>query len=115
MQADKPEQYPSRRRMDLVRERSEWLGDGDCKGYALAKYFALRQAGVSPERLRLLIVRNKRRAEDHMVVAAYEAGGWLILDNRTMALVTDADASAVYSPIFVLDDTGTRRHILSAS
>jgi hypothetical protein len=41
MQADKPEQYPSRRRMDLVRERSEWLGDGDCKGYALAKYFAL--------------------------------------------------------------------------
>jgi predicted transglutaminase-like cysteine proteinase len=91
------------------------LGDGDCKGYALAKYFALRQAGVEPDRLRLVIVHNKRRAEDHMVVAAYDTGRWLILDNRTMALVTDADASAVYSPIFVLDETGTRRYILPAS
>ncbi|MGO8841306.1 MAG: hypothetical protein ACLQF1_09305 [Methyloceanibacter sp.] len=52
-----------------------WLGTGDCKGYALAKYFALRQAGVSPERLRLVIVHNKRRAEDHMVVAADEGRG----------------------------------------
>jgi predicted transglutaminase-like cysteine proteinase len=90
------------------------LGDGDCKDYALAKYFALRQAGVEAERLRLVIVHNKRRAEDHMLVAAYEAGNWLILDNRTMALVTDADASAVYAPLFVLDERGTRRYVLRA-
>jgi hypothetical protein len=88
------------------------LGTGDCKDYALAKYFALRQAGVSPERLRLVIVHNKRRSEDHMVVAADEGGGWLILDNRTMALVSDVDASTVYLPLFVLDDTGARRYIL---
>ena len=91
------------------------LEAGDCKDYALAKYFALRQAGVRSERLRLVIVHNKRRAEDHMVVAIYEGGGWLILDNRTMALVTDVDASAVYLPLFVLDDTGARRYILPAS
>ena len=30
-----------------------------------------------------------------MVVAAYESGRWLILDNGTMTLVTDVDASAV--------------------
>jgi hypothetical protein len=58
---------------------------------------------------------NKRRAEDQMVVAAYEGGRWLILDNGTMTLVTDVDASAVYSPLFVLDDTGTRRYVLPAS
>lgn len=91
------------------------FGTGDCKGYALVKYFALRQAGVSPERLRLVIVHNKRRAEDHMVVAADEGHGCLILDNRTMALVTDVDASAVYLPLFVLDDSGARRYILPAS
>jgi predicted transglutaminase-like cysteine proteinase len=91
------------------------LGAGDCKDYALAKYFTLRQAGVRSERLRLVIVHNKRRAEDHMVVAIYDDGGWLILDNRTMALVTDVDASAVYLPLFVLDDTGARRYILPAS
>jgi predicted transglutaminase-like cysteine proteinase len=91
------------------------LGTGDCKDYALAKYFALRQAGNSPERLRLVIVHNKRRAEDHMLVAVDEGGGWLILDNRTMALVTDVEASVVYLPLFVLDDTGARRYVLPAS
>jgi len=90
-------------------------GTGDCKDYAFAKYFALRQAGITPERLRLVIVHNKRRAQDHMVVAADEGGGWLILDNRTMALVTDVEASAVYLPLFVLDGSGTRRYILPAS
>ena len=39
---------------------------------------------------------------------------WLILDNGTMTLVTDVDASAVYLPLFVLDDTGTRRYVLPA-
>jgi len=90
------------------------IGAGDCKDYALAKYFALRQAGISPTRLRLVIVHDKRRGEDHMVVAADEGGGWLILDNHTMALVTDVDASVVYRPLFVLDDTGARRYILQA-
>ena len=85
---------------------------GDCKDYALAKYFALRQAGVGPDHVSLVIVHNKRHAQDHMVVAAYQDGGWLILDNRTMALVTDVDASSVYLPLFVLDDTGTRRYVL---
>ena len=51
------------------------LGAGDCKDYALAKYFTLRQADISPERLRLVIVHNKRSGEDHMVVAADEGGG----------------------------------------
>jgi Bacterial transglutaminase-like cysteine proteinase BTLCP len=91
------------------------LGTGDCKDYALAKYFALRQAGVGPDRLRLVIVHNKQRAQDHMVVAAYQGSGWLILDNRTMALVPDVDASSVYAPLFVLDDTGARQYVLSMS
>ncbi len=32
-----------------------------------------------------------------------------------MALVTDVEASTVYLPLFVLDDSGTRRYILPAS
>ena len=40
------------------------LGAADCKDYALAKHFALRQADISPERLRLVIVHNKRSGED---------------------------------------------------
>jgi predicted transglutaminase-like cysteine proteinase len=33
-----------------------------------------------------VIVHNKQRAQHHMVVAAYQDSGWLILDNRTMDL-----------------------------
>jgi hypothetical protein len=47
------------------------------------------------DRLRLVIVHNKQRAQDHMVVAAYQDSGWLILGNSTMALITDVDASSV--------------------
>jgi predicted transglutaminase-like cysteine proteinase len=45
------------------------FADGDCKDYSIAKFFALHEAGVPPERVRLVIVRNHRRSEDHMVVA----------------------------------------------
>jgi predicted transglutaminase-like cysteine proteinase len=46
------------------------FADGDRKDYSIAKFFALREAGVPPERLRLVIFRNRRRSEDHMIVAA---------------------------------------------
>ncbi len=54
---------------------SPWLSaleainaDGDCKAYATAKYFALIEAGFAPNRVRLVIVHQKGRVEDHMVV-----------------------------------------------
>ena len=48
-----------------------------------------------------------------MVVAARQGSGWPILDNSNMARVPDVDASSVYLPLFVLDDTGARRYVLS--
>ncbi len=45
---------------------SPWLSaleainaDGDCKAYATAKYFALIEAGMAPNRVRLVIVRQQ--------------------------------------------------------
>jgi predicted transglutaminase-like cysteine proteinase len=83
-----------------------WIGplevltfaDGDCKDYSIAKFFALREAGISLDRLRLVIVRNRRLSEDHMIVAAHEENAWLILDNATMVLATDSEDAIVYSP-----------------
>jgi predicted transglutaminase-like cysteine proteinase len=34
------------------------FADGDCKDYSIAKFFALHEAGVPPERVRLVIVSN---------------------------------------------------------
>jgi predicted transglutaminase-like cysteine proteinase len=86
------------------------FADGDCKDYSIAKFFALREAGVSPERLRLVIVHNRRRSEDHMVVAAFEEDAWFILDNATMVLATDSEDATRYIPLFLLDEAGVRRY-----
>jgi predicted transglutaminase-like cysteine proteinase len=95
-------------------EPSEWLtaldaidAEGDCKAYSTAKYFALREAGITADRVRLVIVHHRDHVEDHMVVAVYQEDRWLILDNLTLALVQDTDASE-YIPLFVLDNHGVR-------
>ena len=45
-------------------------GAGDCEDYAIAKFVALRLAGVAAADLRLVILRDKLRHQDHAVVAA---------------------------------------------
>ncbi|MBV9556680.1 MAG: transglutaminase-like cysteine peptidase, partial [Pseudolabrys sp.] len=64
-------------------------GAGDCEDYAIAKYAALREAGVPSADLRLVVVRDHDSGDDHAVVAARVEGEWLILDNRHMRLVAD--------------------------
>jgi len=95
-------------------EPSEWLtpldavnAEGDCKAYATAKYFALIEVGIAADRVRLVIVHQRNHVEDHMVVAVYQDGRWLVLDDSTLTLVLDSDASE-YTPLFVLDDHGVR-------
>jgi predicted transglutaminase-like cysteine proteinase len=79
-------------------------GAGDCEDYAIAKYVALREAGVAAADLRLVILRNPMLHEDHAVTAARVDGQWLILDNRTMLLLTD-DQIGTMTPLVSLDDS----------
>lgn len=67
-------------------------GAGDCEDYAIAKYAALREAGVSADDLKFVIVNDARHGEDHAVTAARIDGEWLILDNRKMLLLADKQA-----------------------
>lgn len=85
-------------------------GAGDCEDYAIAKIFALRQAGISPDDLRIVIMRDVFHGEDHAVAAARLDGHWLMLDNRHMAMVEDIDVRA-YRPLFVIDGTGVMKYI----
>ena len=84
-------------------------GAGDCEDYAIAKFVALRLAGLAAEDLRLVILRDTIRQEDHAVVAARLEGRWLMLDNRRMALVEDAQVRN-YRPTFVIDHAGVRQY-----
>ena len=83
-------------------------GRGDCEDYAIAKYAALKEAGVAAEDVRLVILRNTAIGEDHAAVAVRLDGVWLLLDNRWLTLV-EADAMPGVAPLFVLDGDGVRR------
>ena len=86
------------------------LGMGDCKAYSIAKYFALLEAGVIADDIRLVIVDIPRRSETHMVVAVHQDESWKLLDNRTMLVLTDLEQNT-YMPRFVLDYTGVRKYL----
>jgi predicted transglutaminase-like cysteine proteinase len=85
------------------------MGAGDCEDYAIAKFVALQQAGISADDLRIVILRDDHREEDHAVVAARLDGHWLTLDNRHMVLVEDHDVLR-YRPIFVVDRDGVKAY-----
>jgi predicted transglutaminase-like cysteine proteinase len=82
-------------------------GAGDCKDYAIVKYAALRQLGIAPSDLRLVIVRDDLRQAEHEILAVRYEQNWLILDNLTMA-VLNADQIRRYYPLFVMDYRGAR-------
>src|SRR5664279_2366229 len=84
-------------------------GAGDCEDYAIAKFAALRLAGISPEDLRIVVMRDTIGGEDHAVAAARLDGHWLVLDNRRMAMIEDAYVRN-YRPTFVIDQRGVMRY-----
>ena len=90
-------------------------GAGDCEDYAIAKFVALQEAGVSIVDLRIVILRDDIWEEDHAVVAARLDGNWLMLDNRHMVMPEDHQVRKYYRPIFLLDHNGVRRYSGSPS
>src|ERR1700694_3529522 len=84
-------------------------GAGDCEDYAIAKFVALQLAGISPDDLRIVVLRDTVRGEDHAVAAARLDGRWLMLDNRRMAMVEDAHARNS-RPLFVIDQHGVMQY-----
>jgi predicted transglutaminase-like cysteine proteinase len=85
-------------------------GAGDCEDYAIAKLAALRQAGVSPDDLRIVIMHDAIHGGDHAVAAARLDEHWLMLDNRRMAMVEDVHVRN-YRPTFVIDPSGVMQYV----
>jgi predicted transglutaminase-like cysteine proteinase len=84
-------------------------GSGDCEDYAIAKFVALRRAGIAPDDLRIVVLHDTIRGEDHAVAAARLDGRWLMLDNRRMAMVADADIRNL-RPTFAIGQHGVMKY-----
>jgi predicted transglutaminase-like cysteine proteinase len=80
-------------------------GHGDCEDYALAKYVALRQAGVRSEDVRMVLVHDHAVRVDHAILAVRHDQRWLILDNRWDRLVEDKELRQ-FKPLAVIDAGG---------
>lgn len=81
---------------------------GDCEDYAILKYAALLEAGIPKDDVKIVILKNVFPYETHAAVATRVDGQWLILDNRTLTLVRDADLTRAI-PVFMLDHQGVKR------
>jgi predicted transglutaminase-like cysteine proteinase len=86
------------------------MRNGDCKSYSIAKYAGAQELGIPADHVRLVIVHNRRRSDDHMVAALYLNGDWYILDNLTNVLARDSERTD-YEPLAVLDYKGVRRYL----
>jgi|SRR6185437_2531217 len=89
-------------------------GAGDCEDYAIVKYVVLRELGVASDDLRLVIVQDGKRRTEHAVVSVRYAHEWLILDNRTMAILRLTEARS-YHPLFMLGQQDTREIATAAT
>jgi predicted transglutaminase-like cysteine proteinase len=85
-------------------------GRGDCEDYAIAKYVALKAAGIPDDDLRIVILHNLAVGEDYAIVTARLDGAWITLDNRWLMLVKDSEMRRVV-PLFVLDGVGVKRYL----
>ena len=83
---------------------------GDCEDYAIVKYSALLDSGMSAADLKIVVLKSIFPNEDHAVVAARVDDEWLILDNRTLTLVRDTHLMRTM-PVLVLDQVGVWRFV----
>lgn len=71
---------------------------GDCEDYAIAKKTTLEHLGIDPTSMRVVIVRNLARGEDHAVLSVNLDGQHLILDNLSDRVLKDTNI-AHYVPV----------------
>ena len=64
---------------------------------------------LAPDDVRIVVLRDTIHGEDHAVAAARLDGRWLMLDNRRMAMIEDADVRN-FQPTFVIGQHGVMRY-----
>lgn len=83
---------------------------GDCEDFAIAKYLSLRALGYPAERLRVAVVYDRKKREDHAVLLVSTATDTLVLDNKYQRVVSWADTRARYKPYYSLNENSVWIH-----
>lgn len=87
---------------------------GDCEDYVIAKYFALKELGMAPAKLRMVYVMATvgRVQQPHMVLAYYPTPDAvpLILDNDIRRDLAPATERPDLVPVYSFNDDETALH-----
>ena len=83
---------------------------GDCEDYVIAKYLSLRALGVSAERMRLVVVYDRKKRIDHAVLAVFGPTGTMVLDNRYKRVRTWEDMRDRYQLYYSLNEESVWVH-----
>ncbi len=84
--------------------------EGDCKDYAIAKYFTLRKLGWRADDLRVVVLRDMDLVEDHAITVAYLDGTSYSLDNLVPTVLRTA-AIHHYRPYYSINESRWWLHI----
>lgn len=76
---------------------------GDCEDYAIAKYYSLKYLGVPTERMRIVVLYDKRRKVAHAVLEVQVEGRSMLLDNLHARPVSWRDVTQ-YRPIYAVNE-----------
>lgn len=74
-------------------------GKGDCEDYAILKMAALKEAGLPPQAMSIVVLKDVRRQVYHAVLAVTTSQGHFILDNLSDDVKLDRDLPN-YQPLF---------------
>lgn len=83
--------------------------NGDCEDYAIAKYMALRDLGVSVDDMRIVVLNDLNLRIAHAVLAVYVSGKPYILDNQ-ISKVVPASSIHHYQPVYSINENGWWLH-----
>jgi predicted transglutaminase-like cysteine proteinase len=83
--------------------------NGDCEDYAIAKFYALRDAGVSTDNMRIVVLNDLNLGLGHAILVVYVDGTPLVLDNQIRQVVPAASIRH-YKPVYSVNDKGWWLH-----
>ena len=83
---------------------------GDCEDYAIAKYFTLKELGIPPGDMRIVVLRDTIRNLAHAVLVVYLDGEAYVLDNLSN-VVQPHSRLRNYNPQYSVNENGRWTHI----
>ena len=86
------------------------IHDGDCKDYAIAKYFTLRKLGWSDADLRIVVLEDLYLAEAHAIAVEYVDERAYVLDNLIPHVVR-SEIIRHYRPYYSINESGWWLHV----